>query len=112
MEWKVAIDHIDDVDRALSLFDGSEGGEKEFTTEQLKRALLCATGMKAKDDHLAIVLAVFDDDGNGKLSRAEFGDVLRKTASLGLSKPRDLGLVRLLSCCSSCLSDAVAAKLQ
>ncbi len=78
---------------------------------QLKRAIFCVTGIQSKDEHLAVILTVFDDDGNGKLSRTEFGDVLRKAASCGFTKPRDLGFVRLASCCASCISDAMSSKV-
>jgi Ca2+-binding EF-hand superfamily protein len=103
LDWKTILEQIDEVDNALSLFVAGRGND--CTTAQLKRAIQSVTGIVASDEQLAVILAVFDEDGNGMLSRAEFGDVLRKAAAFGLSKPRDLGLVRFVTCCKDCVSN-------
>lgn len=100
-DWKTVLESVDEIDEAMTFVAGR--GE-EFSVQQLKRVARAVTGIELKDEHLAVVLAVFDADGNGKLSSAEFWDVLRKAATMGLSKPRDFGLVRFASCCKDCVT--------
>ncbi len=103
LEWKSILDQIDEIDGALTLFVAGRG--KDVSIAQLKRAIRSVTGIVPRDEQLDILLAVFDEDGNGLLSREEFGDVFRKAASFGLSKPRDLGVVRFVTCCKECVSN-------
>ena len=65
VEWKNVLEHIEEIDNALSIFVAGRG--QEFSLPQLKRAIQSVTGVRANDDHLAILLAVFDEDGNGTL---------------------------------------------
>ncbi len=65
---------IDELDEALSVYVAGSG--REFTLQQLKRAARAVTGVTLRDEHLAVVLVAFDEDGNGLLSREEFIDTL------------------------------------
>lgn len=101
IDWKHIFDHIDEIDSAITLFVAGVG--EEFSPQQLKRAAKSVTNVVLDDEQLKVLLSVFDEDGNGTLSRTEFADVFKKASSFGLAKPRDFGLVRFVSCCSDCV---------
>jgi Ca2+-binding EF-hand superfamily protein len=101
ISWKYIFDNIDEIDSAITLFVAGVG--EEFSAQQLKRAAKSVTNIVLNDEQLKVLLSVFDEDGNGTLSRSEFADVFKKASSFGLAKPRDFGLVRFVSCCSDCI---------
>ena len=100
--WKKVMENIDEIDEIITLF--VVGESNEFSIKDLQRAVKAVTNVKLAENQLAVALHVFDDDGNGVLSRSEFFDVLRKTASFGLTKPRDFGLERFVVCCKDCIT--------
>ena len=58
-------------------------------------------------DHVVDVLfVIFDEDGDGGLSNKEFVDVMKNKLKRGLEKPRDTGLVNLMSAVTKCAAES------
>ena len=59
------------------------------------------------EDLLAVVFKLFDADGDGRLTTAEFIDVLENSQGMGVQSERDIGIMRKLKKCWSCVRDSV-----
>ena len=58
-------------------------------------------------DHVVdVIFVIFDEDGDGGLSNKEFVDVMKNKLKRGLEKPRDTGLINLMSAVTKCAAES------
>ncbi|CAB3409980.1 unnamed protein product [Caenorhabditis bovis] len=91
--------HIDDVDIALH-FHKMAG--MSIDGKLLKRVATKVTGVPLSDHVVDIVITLFDDNLDGKLSHEEMVSVMRRRMRRGLERPRDTGLFRLFDAILEC----------
>ncbi|EPB75807.1 EF hand [Ancylostoma ceylanicum] len=91
--------HIEDVDMALH-FHRMAG--LSIDAELLKRVARKVTDVELSDHVIDVVITLFDDNMDGKLSNNEMVAVMRRRMRRGLERPRDTGLFRLLDALVLC----------
>uniref|UniRef100_A0A1I7TE60 Calcium uptake protein 1 homolog, mitochondrial n=1 Tax=Caenorhabditis tropicalis TaxID=1561998 RepID=A0A1I7TE60_9PELO len=91
--------HIDDVDIALH-FHKMAG--MSIDAKLLKRVAVKVTGIPLSDHVVDVVITLFDDNLDGKLSHEEMVAVMRRRMRRGLERPRDTGLFRLFDAVLEC----------
>ncbi|CAI2351448.1 unnamed protein product [Caenorhabditis sp. 36 PRJEB53466] len=91
--------HIDDVDIALH-FHKMAG--MSIDGKLLKRVAVKVTGIPLSDHVVDVVITLFDDNLDGKLSHEEMIAVMRRRMRRGLERPRDTGLFRLFDAMLEC----------
>ncbi|CAJ0604109.1 unnamed protein product [Cylicocyclus nassatus] len=91
--------HIEDVDMALH-FHRMAG--LSIDAELLKRVARKITGVELSDHVVDVVITLFDDNLDGKLSNNEMVAVMRRRMRRGLEHPRDTGLFRLVDAMLIC----------
>ncbi|KAK5972384.1 Calcium uptake protein 1 mitochondrial [Trichostrongylus colubriformis] len=91
--------HIDSVDMALH-FHRMAG--LPVDAKLLKRVAHKITGVHLNDHVLDVVVTLFDDNMDGKLSNNEMIAVMRRRMRRGLERPRDTGLFRLVDALRVC----------
>ncbi|KAK6747790.1 hypothetical protein RB195_000779 [Necator americanus] len=91
--------HIEDVDMALH-FHRMAG--LAIDAELLKRVARKVTHVELTDHVVDVVITLFDDNMDGKLSNNEMVAVMRRRMRRGLERPRDTGLFRLLDALTVC----------
>ncbi|CAL2040863.1 unnamed protein product [Caenorhabditis brenneri] len=98
--------HIDDVDIALH-FHKMAG--MSIDGKLLKRVAVKVTGIPLSDHVVDVVITLFDDNLDGKLSHEEMVAVMRRRMRRGLERPRDTGLFRLFDAVLECSKRAYHA---
>ncbi|EFO93177.1 hypothetical protein CRE_10282 [Caenorhabditis remanei] len=98
--------HIDDVDIALH-FHKMAG--MSIDAKLLKRVAVKVTGIPLSDHVVDVVITLFDDNLDGKLSHEEMVAVMRRRMRRGLERPRDTGLFRLFDAVLECSKRAYHA---
>lgn len=98
--------HIDDVDIALH-FHKMAG--MSIDAKLLKRVAVKVTGIPLSDHVVDVVITLFDDNLDGKLSHEEMVSVMRRRMRRGLERPRDTGLFRLFDAVLECSKRAYHA---
>ncbi|CCF23405.1 Calcium uptake protein 1 homolog, mitochondrial [Caenorhabditis elegans] len=91
--------HIDDVDIALH-FHKMAG--MSIDAKLLQRVAVKVTGIPLSDHVVDVVITLFDDNLDGKLSHEEMVAVMRRRMRRGLERPRDTGLFRLFDAVLEC----------
>jgi len=99
------LQHLDNMQRAVELFSQSS----DFTKENFKASAFAAAGIDLPNRLVDVVFEVFDVNDNGRLSRDEFFDVMKKLSTKGLDQPRDLGAWRFFSCVGGCACDVYSS---
>ncbi|KAK6053292.1 EF hand [Cooperia oncophora] len=98
--------HIESVDMALH-FHRMAG--LPIDASLLKRAARKITGVELSDHVIDVVITLFDDNMDGKLSNNEMIAVMRRRMRRGLERPRDTGLFRLVDALVVCGARAYRA---
>ncbi|KAE9421514.1 hypothetical protein Angca_004781, partial [Angiostrongylus cantonensis] len=98
--------HIEDIDMALH-FHRLAGFP--IHAQLLKRVARKITNIELSDHVVDVVVTLFDDNLDGKLSNSEMVAVMRRRMRRGLERPRDTGLFRLLDALSICSKRAYQA---
>ncbi|PIO53578.1 hypothetical protein TELCIR_25081 [Teladorsagia circumcincta] len=75
----------------------------------LKRVARKITGVELSDHVIDVVITLFDDNMDGKLSNNEMIAVMRRRMRRGLERPRDTGLFRLFDALAVCSMRAYRA---
>ncbi|WKY03671.1 hypothetical protein Q1695_004989 [Nippostrongylus brasiliensis] len=91
--------HIEAVDMALH-FHRMAG--LPVDAKLLKRVARKITNVDLSDHVIDVVITLFDDNMDGKLSNNEMVAVMRRRMRRGLERPRDTGLFRLLDALTIC----------
>lgn len=71
----------------------------------LKHVAKTVANVDLSDHIINIIFDLFDENGDGKLSRKEFIQVMKKKLSSGLKRPKDTGFIKLLESASACISE-------
>ena len=58
-----------------------------------------------------VLFAIFDEDGDGALSKQEFITVLRNKLKRGLEKPKDTGISNMLSAMVQCAKETATTTI-
>ncbi|CAI4222118.1 unnamed protein product [Auanema sp. JU1783] len=98
--------HIDDVDMALH-FHRMAGLAVEGT--MFKRVASMVAHVELSDHIVDVVITLFDDNQDGKLSNDEMIAVMRRRLRRGLERPKDTGLFRLFDGLQNCTKRALQA---
>ena len=88
---------------ALTAYDAARGA---LTPATFTAAVRRICGIQLSPAVVAVVFTVFDADGDGTLTPAEFFDVLERRKRAGeesLSSHSGAGVAELLSCCAACV---------
>lgn len=104
-DFNSVLDHLDEIDFAINSFLTT--GDP-FKPHHLKRAAKAVANVSLTDEIIDIVFFLFDKDGDGRLDYEEFVGVMQGRKDLGLTKPRDLGLARFVSCFKDCWSSEMS----
>ena len=104
-DFNSVLDHLDEIDFAINSFLTT--GDP-FKPHHLKRAAKAVANVSLPDEVIDIVFFLFDKDGDGRLDYEEFVGVMQGRKDLGLTKPRDLGLARFVSCFKDCWSSEMS----
>ncbi|KJH51034.1 EF hand [Dictyocaulus viviparus] len=91
--------HIEDVDMALH-FHRMAG--LAIDANLLKRVARKVTNVDLSDHVVDVIITLFDDNMDGKLSNNEMVSVMRRRMRRGLERPRDTGLFRLMDALYVC----------
>ncbi|XGW27855.1 hypothetical protein V3C99_008003, partial [Haemonchus contortus] len=91
--------HIESVDMALH-FHRMAG--LPIDASLLKRVARKITNVELSDHVIDVVITLFDDNMDGKLSNNEMIAVMRRRMRRGLERPRDTGLFRLVDALAVC----------
>lgn len=86
------------------------GGMHGVTPDQFRAAAAaCMESEKThfSEDLLSVVFKLFDADGDGRLTTAEFIDVLENSQGMGLQSEREIGIMRKLKRCWSCVRESM-----
>jgi Ca2+-binding EF-hand superfamily protein len=98
------LDNLDELQNAMKIYLSAQELDRGFTKAEFKRAagLVSKRAGTISDLVVDTVFAVFDKDGDNRLSSEEFITVMKYTASHGMRKPRDIGFTRGLQCAMDC----------
>lgn len=101
------LENLDELQSAMNIYLSAQDIERGFSKAEFKRAagLVCKKTGSISDLIVDTVFAVFDKDGDNRLSSEEFITVLKYTASHGMRKPRDIGFMRGLRCAMGCFKE-------
>ncbi|KAJ1358950.1 Calcium uptake protein 1, mitochondrial [Parelaphostrongylus tenuis] len=91
--------YIEDIDMAL-YFHRLAG--LPIDAQFLQRVAKKITNVELSDHVVDIIITLFDDNMDGKLSNNELIAVMRRRMRRGLETPRDTGLIRLLDALATC----------
>ena len=58
-----------------------------------------------------VMFTIFDEDGDGALSKQEFITVMRNKLKRGLEKPKDTGISNMLSAMVQCAKETATASI-
>ena len=72
-------------------------------------AKVCAN-VDLSDHVVEVLFTIFDEDGDGALSNKEFVAVMKNKLKRGLEKPKDTGLLNLLTAVTQCAKIGVTPK--
>ncbi|CAH1793329.1 unnamed protein product [Owenia fusiformis] len=90
---------INDVDTALTFYHVAGASIDQAT---LKHVASTVAHVTLSDHIVNVVFTIFDEDNDGQLSNKEFVSVMKQRVMRGLEKPKDTGLVKLLSSMVKC----------
>ncbi|KAI6224307.1 Calcium uptake protein 1, mitochondrial [Aphelenchoides fujianensis] len=90
---------IDKVDLALHFY---KLAGQPLDRELLQKVAKKVAGVRLTDVVVDIVVTMFDENGDGKLSNSEFVSVMKKRMNRGLERPKDTGLFRLMDAAIEC----------
>lgn len=71
----------------------------------LKHVSKTVANVDLSDHIIDIIFDLFDENGDGKLSRKEFIQVMKKKLSSGLKRPKDTGFIKLLESATHCIGE-------
>uniref|UniRef100_A0A915EAL3 EF-hand domain-containing protein n=1 Tax=Ditylenchus dipsaci TaxID=166011 RepID=A0A915EAL3_9BILA len=91
--------HIDKVDMALHFY---KLAGKPLTEDMIKKLARKITGVQLSNTVVDILIALFDENGDGQLSQKEFITIMKKRMQRGLERPKDTGLIRTLDAFYEC----------
>ncbi|XP_023347582.1 calcium uptake protein 1 homolog, mitochondrial [Eurytemora carolleeae] len=94
--------HIEDIDKALTYHHLAGSSIKPDTL--LHVAKVCAN-VDLSEHVVRVLFAIFDEDGDGALSKKEFISVMRNKLKRGLEKPKDTGVTNLISSLYTCATE-------
>jgi len=97
--------HIDRVDMALHFY---KLAGKPLDRDLLQRLAQKITDVEISDTVVEVVIALFDENGDGQLSQREFVGIMRRRMQRGLDQPKDTGFVRFLDAALRCGKKQVA----
>ncbi|KAI1719725.1 EF-hand domain pair domain-containing protein [Ditylenchus destructor] len=90
---------IDKVDMALHFY---KLAGKPLSEELIKKLARKVTGVQISDTVVEVLIALFDENGDGELSQKEFITVMKRRMQRGLEKPKDTGLIRTMDAFFEC----------
>ncbi|KAI6208938.1 hypothetical protein M3Y96_00167900 [Aphelenchoides besseyi] len=96
---------IDKVDLALHFY---KLAGQPLSRQLLQKVARKITGVELSDTVVDIVITMFDENGDGKLSNQEFISVMKKRMNRGLERPKDTGLLRLMDALIECTKKQIA----
>ncbi|KAI6231390.1 hypothetical protein M3Y95_00376400 [Aphelenchoides besseyi] len=96
---------IDKVDLALHFY---KLAGQPLSRQLLQKVARKITGVELSDTVVDIVITMFDENGDGKLSNQEFISVMKKRMNRGLERPKDTGLLRLMDALIECTKKQMA----
>jgi len=100
--------HIEDIDKALT-FHHLAGSPVEPDT--LKHVAQVCAGVDLSPHIVQVMFTIFDEDGDGALSKQEFITVMRNKLKRGLEKPKDTGISNMLSAMVQCAKETATASI-
>ena len=71
---------------------------------------MCA-GVTLSHHVVEVLFAIFDEDGDGALSKHEFITVMRNKLKRGLEKPKDTGISNILSAMIQCAKETATTSM-
>uniref|UniRef100_A0A0N4U0Y3 Calcium uptake protein 1 homolog, mitochondrial n=1 Tax=Dracunculus medinensis TaxID=318479 RepID=A0A0N4U0Y3_DRAME len=92
--------YIEDVDLALNFYNIAGAA---IDAELLKRVARKVTGCHISDHVVDIVITLFDDNQDGRLSQKEFISIMKKRMNKGLRRSRDTRLMKLIGATNHCV---------
>lgn len=99
--------HIEDIDKALTFHHLAGSPVGPDTLHHV--AQVCA-GVDLSPHIVQVMFTIFDEDGDGALSKQEFITVMRNKLKRGLEKPKDTGISNMLSAMIQCAKETATAK--
>ncbi|EQC31265.1 hypothetical protein SDRG_10870 [Saprolegnia diclina VS20] len=108
MTFYLFLDNLDAMKVAMELIHETNGLNKEQFLRATRAA--CGRGTPLVSTHqVDILFALFDADGDGAVSPAEFLDVMETRRSAGLRERRDIGAVDFVQRLLACAQESMAA---
>eukprot|EP00117_Sycon_ciliatum_P041537 scpid71809/ scgid30363/ Calcium uptake protein 1, mitochondrial; Calcium-binding atopy-related autoantigen 1 homolog len=102
-------ENVDDMVVAFSVLTSAS---VPIGPEDMKLAGRIVAGVELSDHLVEVLITMFDEDGDGKLSEKEFVQVLRKRQHRGLDSPMDTGFSRVLAAAYKCMYEQFVIKRQ
>lgn len=99
--------HIEDIDKALTFHHLAGSPVGPNTLHHV--AQVCA-GVELSPHIVQVVFTIFDEDGDGALSKQEFITVMRNKLKRGLEKPKDTGISNMLAAMIHCAKESATSK--
>ena len=100
--FQALLPRLGELRTALTAYDAARGA---LTPATFTAAVRRICGIQLSPAVVAVVFTVFDADGDGTLTPAEFFDVLERRRRAGeesLSSRSGAGVAELFSCCATC----------
>jgi len=91
---------MQEVSMAMSLFGNRE---VPFTRNDLQKITTAVANLDISENVLDVCFKVFDNTNDGALDNKEFFQTLKGLSTFGLSKPRDIGFERFVTCVKNTL---------
>ncbi|KPM08793.1 hypothetical protein QR98_0073180 [Sarcoptes scabiei] len=91
--------NINDVDIALAMYNiaGVSIDQGSAIRKTFKHVAKSVANVDLPDYLLVLIFLIFDDDEDGQLSHKEFIAIMKERLRRGLSRPKDTGLLSILS---------------
>ena len=111
LEWYKVFECIEEINTAINLFVTSG---QPYTPKKFKKTAKIISGYDLDVDQIKIVFALFDKDGDGRISNEEFSKIISKRNKRGLqsssiseNKKSSSSFFDLFSCSVNCFKDEI-----
>lgn len=108
LNFYAVLKHINDIDTALMFYHVAGASIDKVTLKHVASTVAKVT----LSDHLVdVVFVLFDENDDGVLSNKEFVSVMKRRLMRGLEKPKDTGLIKVLSAMWRCAKSQTPSML-